>query len=421
MITNRPESARRRSLEGKSDVVIIGAGIAGSALAFELQKRSISTLLLDRRKGLDSTPRGITFQPNGLEALEKIGILDSVQQMGSAERILEVRDWNREVLLEADYGLLDHPQNYLMTADAVQVEHLLGSKAENLGAQTVWNTRFHEILWNNGIAQGVRCDVEGGPSEIKASIIVGADGPQSRVRESIGAMTKIKKYSDSFMVGLIGPVSELKDRARQYQAPGKMLGIMPAGTEATYIFYCVGNRSFEDLKREGLGRFKEEVTQAAPELTEAFRTMEAWTRIAYFTPSFIKVDPWVGNGVALLGDSAHAFHPHAGQGVNLSLQDALALADVIADSLSAGDTSAKKLVQYQSSRKMFADVIGQHAHYTSTYALSNNWLIKRLNKRALRKIQKDQKLMKEALEITAGIFTKKPGLIKQARMGGILP
>jgi 2-polyprenyl-6-methoxyphenol hydroxylase-like FAD-dependent oxidoreductase len=342
-------------------------------------------------------------------------------QMGSAERILEVRDWNRELLLEADYGLLDHPQNYLMTADAVQVEHLLGSKAENLGAQTIWNTRFHAILWNDGIAQGVRCDVEGGPSEIKASIIVGADGPQSRVRESIGATTRIKKYSDSFMVGLVGPVSELKDRARQYQAPGKMLGIMPAGEGATYIFYCVGNRSFEELKKEGLGRFKEEVTQAAPELTEAFGTTEAWTRIAYFTPSFIKVDPWVGNGVALLGDSAHTFHPHAGQGVNLSLQDALTLADVIADSLSAGDTSAKKLSQYQLSRKMFADVIGQHAHYTSTYALSNNWLIKRLNRRALRKMQKDQKLMKEALEITAGIFVKKPGLIKQARIGGILP
>src|SRR3989442_679544 len=107
-----------------------------------------------------STARGIPFEANGLEALEKIGVLENVMEMGSAERILEVRDWNREVLLEADYGLLDHPQNYLMTADAVQVEHLLGSKAENLGAQTVWNTRFHEILWNNGIAQGVRCDVE---------------------------------------------------------------------------------------------------------------------------------------------------------------------------------------------------------------------------------------------------------------------
>jgi len=65
-------------------------------------------------KGLDSTPRGITFQPNGLEALEKIGVLDSVLQMGSAERILEVKDWNGELLLEADYGLLEHPQNYIM-------------------------------------------------------------------------------------------------------------------------------------------------------------------------------------------------------------------------------------------------------------------------------------------------------------------
>ena len=408
-------------MEGKADVVIVGAGIAGSALAFELQKKNISTLLLDRRKGLDSTPRGITFQPNGLEALEKIGVLDNVLQMGSAERILEVRDWNQEVLLEADYGLLEHPQNFIMTADAVQVEHLLGYKAEDLGAQTIWNTRFQEIIWNNGTAQGVRCEVEGGPSEIRASIIVGADGPQSRVRESIGAKTKTKKYPDSFMVGLIGPVAELKDRARQYQAPGKMLGIMPAGQAATYIFYSVGHRSFEELKIEGLASFKAEVTQAAPELAEAFGAMEAWTRIAYFTPSFIKVDPWVGNGVALLGDSAHTFHPHAGQGVNLSLQDALTLADVIADALSAGDTSARRLLHYQSSRKMFADVIGQHAHYTSTYALSHNWLIKRLNRRALRKMQKNPKLMKAALEITAGIFTKKPGLIEQARIGGILP
>ena len=421
MISSRPQSPGDTNLEGKADVVIIGAGIAGSALAFELQKRNISTLLLDRRRGLDSTPRGITFQPNGLEALEKIGVLDSILRMGSAERILEVKDWNGEVLLEADYGLLEHPQNYIMTADAVQVEHLLGYKAEDLGARTVWNTRFQEIIWDNGIAQGVRCEVEGGPSEIKASIVVGADGPQSRVRESIGAATKTKKYSDSFMVGLIGPVSELKDRARQYQAPGKMLGIMPAGPGATYIFYSVGNRSFEDLKKDGLGNFKAEVTQAAPELADAFGAMEAWTRIAYFTPSFIKVDPWVGNGVSLLGDSAHTFHPHAGQGVNLSLQDALALAGVIADALSAGDTSAMKLSQYQSSRKMFADVIGQHAHYTSTYALSNNWLIKRLNRRALRKMQNNPKLMKAALEITAGIFTKKPGVIEQARIGGILP
>src|SRR5258708_12969075 len=94
------------NLEGKADVVIIGAGIAGSALAFELQKRNISTLLLDRRKGLDSTPRGITFQPNGLEALEKIGVLDSVLQMAPPERIPQAKDWTGNLLLKPTYSHL---------------------------------------------------------------------------------------------------------------------------------------------------------------------------------------------------------------------------------------------------------------------------------------------------------------------------
>jgi 2-polyprenyl-6-methoxyphenol hydroxylase-like FAD-dependent oxidoreductase len=408
-------------MEETADVVIVGAGIAGLALALELQKRNISTLLLDRRKGPDPTPRGITFQPNGLEALGKIGILDRVQHMGSAERILEIRDWNRNLLLEADYSVLDHPQNYIMTVNAVEVEQTLGYKAENLGAKPIWNAGFEEILWNNETAQGVRVNVEGEPADIRASIVVGADGPQSKVRASIGAVAKTRKYSDSFLVGLVGPARELRDRARQYQAPGKMLGIMPSGPDASYFFYCVGERRFDDLKRQGVEQFRGEVTEAAPELEEAFETVAAWTRIAYYTPSFIKVDPWVGNGVALLGDSAHTFHPHSGQGVNLSLQDALVLADVISDALKAGDTSAAKLAAYQASRKMFADVIGQHAHYTATYALSKNWLVKRLNKRALKKMQKDRKLMKSALEITAGVFSKKPGLIEQARIGGILP
>ena len=408
-------------MERKTDVVIVGAGIAGLALAFELQKRNISTILLDRRKSPDSAPRGITFQPNGLEALEKLGILDRVVQMGSVERVLEVKNWNRELLLEADYSLLDHPQNYITTVNAPQVEQLLGYKAENLGAQTVWGAGYREIIWDNGMARGVRTDFEGEIADFPASIVVGADGPQSRIRTAIGAESKITKYADSFLVGLAGPVAELTDRARQYQAPGKMLGIMPAGPDASYFFYCVGDRSFDDLKREGLGPFKTEITEAAPELQESFTDMEAWTRIAYFTPSFIRVSPWVGNGVALLGDSAHTFHPHSGQGVNLSLQDALVLAEVIGDALKSGDTSSKKLLEYQARRKMFADVIGQHAHYTAMYALSDNWLIRRLNRRALRKMQKNRKLLKKALEITAGVFSKKPGLIEQARIGGILP
>ncbi len=404
-----------------ADVVVVGAGIAALALAIELQKKGISTILVERQKSPEGIPRGLTFQPNGLAVLERLEALDRAKEVGSASQILEVKSWDGEVLLEADYGLLEHPQNYILTANATELERLLVYLAERAGAEVLWGTSFQELVLNGNRAEGVVIETDGISEEIKASVVVGADGPQSRIRTSLGAEVKTKKYPDSFLVGLAGRISGLEGRARQYQHPGKMLGIMPSGPEATYFFYCVGPRSFERVKQQGLGAFRSEVVQAAPEMADAFGGVEVWTKMAYFTPSFIHVDRWVGNGIALLGDSAHTIHPHAGQGVNLALEDAVALAETIGKCKAAGDFSQTPLLEYQKERKMRADVIGKHANYTVTYALSDNWLIKRLNKRALRKLNKDKKLQKKALEITAGIFEKKPGLVTLAKIGGILP
>ena len=404
-----------------ADVVVVGAGIAALALAIELQKKGISTILLERQKGPEGIPRGITFQPNGLAVLEKLEALGRAKEVGSASQILEVKSWEGEVLLEADYSLLEHPQNYLLTANATEIERLLVYLAEKAGAKVLWGTTFQELTQSEGRANGVVYEADGVTDQIQASVVVGADGPQSRVRTSLGSEVKTKKYPDSFLVGLVGPVPGLEGRARQYQSPGKMLGIMPSGPEATYLFHCVGPRSFDSVKKEGLGSFRTEVVQAAPEMADAFSGVEAWTKMAYFTPSYIRVKRWVGNGIALLGDAAHSFHPHAGQGVNLALEDAVALAEVIDKCKVAGDFSQMSLLPYQKERQMRADVIGKHANYTVTYALSDNWLIKRLNKRALHKLNKDKKLQKKALEITAGIFEKKPGLITLAKIGGILP
>ncbi len=404
-----------------ADVVVVGAGIAALALAIELQKKGISTILLERQKGPEGIPRGLTFQPNGLAVLEKLEALGRAKEVGSASQILEVKSWEGEGLLEADYSLLEHPQNYLLTANATEIERLLVYLAEKAGAKVLWGTTFQELTQSEGRANGVVYEADGVTDQIQASVVVGADGPQSRVRTSLGSEVKTKKYPDSFLVGLVGPVPGLEGRARQYQSPGKMLGIMPSGPDATYLFHCVGPRSFDSVKKEGLGSFRTEVVQAAPEMADAFSGVEAWTKMAYFTPSYIRVKRWVGNGIALLGDAAHSFHPHAGQGVNLALEDAVALAEVIDKCKVAGDFSQTSLLPYQKERQMRSDVIGKHANYTVTYALSDNWLIKRLNKRALHKLNKDKKLQKKALEITAGIFEKKPGLITLAKIGGILP
>ena len=404
-----------------ADVIIVGAGVTGLALALALRQRNISTLLLDSRKNVESVPRGLTLQPNGLAALEKLGALDKVRENGVETRILEIRDSHGNVLLEADYGLLNHPQNYILTTNAAELDLFLRYKAEQSGAQVIWEAELEELQRNNGQVQGVNFTTDNGSDQATASVVVGADGAHSMIRDSMGVKVETKKYPDSFITGLAGPVSELQGRARQYQDPGVMLGVMPASSETTFFFYSVGQRSFDQVKKEGIDEVKKELTSLAPETAQAFANVRAWTRLAYFTPTYTKVERWVDNGVALLGDSAHSFHPHAGQGLNLSLQDALVLAEVIEKAIKAGDVSMKSLLEYQTRQKMYADVIGMHADYSARYALSGNWLIKRLNKRALRKLSKNKELLKETLEIVAGVFEKKPGIIKLARIGGLLP
>ena len=410
------------------DVAIVGAGVTGLALAIALREKNVSTVLLDARRNMETVPRGLTLQPNGLEALDRLGLLGKVTNGGEKIQVFEIRSPDGKTLLEADYGLLDHPQNYLMTVNASELDLALRYKAEQTGAEVVWGAAFLDLIRNNGEVQGLSFETKEGKEQINASVIVGADGSQSPVRAAMGSKVSTKKYPDSFIAGLAGPgegyarsIQGFRGRARQYQDTGLMLGLMPAAQNCTYFFYSVGSRSFDDIKKAGLQALQKELVQIAPESRDAFSSIQAWTRIGYFTPNYSRVDRWVDDGVALLGDSAHTFHPHAGQGLNLSLQDSLVLAEVIRKGLDGHDTSLRTLREYETRQKMYAEVIGMHADYSARFALSRSWLIKRLNRRVLRKLSRDKDLLKETLEIVAGIFTKKPGIIKLARMGGILP
>lgn len=410
------------------DVAIVGAGVTGMALALALREKGVSTVLLDARRKIETVPRGLTLQPNGLAALDKLGVLDRISSGGEKIQVFEIRNPEGKLLLEADYSLLDHPQNYLITVNASDLDLALRYKAEQSGAKVIWGAGFLDLVQTDGQVQGLSFETEQGKDQIIASVVVGADGSQSPVRAAMGSRVDMKKYSDSFITGLAGPVDDrprslrsLQGRACQYQDPGLMLGLMPAAQNSTYFFYSVGGRSFDDLKKAGVEEMQKELTRIAPEAKEAFVSIQAWTRIGYSTPSYSKVDHWVNHGVALLGDSAHTFHPHAGQGLNLSLQDSLVLADVISKGLEAHDTSAKVLGGYETRQKMYAEVIGMHADYSARFALSRNWLVKRLNRRVLKKLSQDKELLKETLEIVAGVFEKKPGIVRLARMGGILP
>ena len=133
-------------MEQDVDVVVVGAGIPSLALAVLLRDQGIGTLLLDARRNIDSIPRGLTLQPNGLDAVDQLGLLDDTLKLGRPVQVFEIRDWKGNLLLEADYGLLDDPHNYLITINGTELELMLRYQAERKGVEVLWGARFKELV-----------------------------------------------------------------------------------------------------------------------------------------------------------------------------------------------------------------------------------------------------------------------------------
>src|SRR5262245_59343601 len=148
------------------DVAIVGAGVTGLALAIALREKNVSTVLLDARRNLETVPRGLTLQPNGLEALDKLGLLGKVTNGGEKIQIFEIVGRDGKTLLDADYGLLEHPRNYLMTVNASDLDLALRYKADQAGAEVIWGAAFLDLVRVSGQVQGLSYETKEGKEQI---------------------------------------------------------------------------------------------------------------------------------------------------------------------------------------------------------------------------------------------------------------
>ena len=107
------------------DAVIVGGGIGGLALGCRLANNRRSVLILEARSGISPSQRGLTLQPNGLEALQKLGLLERTIRIGTRSDIVAWYEIAGGLLANLDYSLLEHPQNYLLTVVPSELEQVL--------------------------------------------------------------------------------------------------------------------------------------------------------------------------------------------------------------------------------------------------------------------------------------------------------
>jgi 2-polyprenylphenol 6-hydroxylase len=166
----------------------------------------------------------------------------------------------------------------------------------------------------------------GDGQKLDCDLLVGADGPDSAVRNLLGLEAQQVPYEETAVVANFATESGHGEAARQWFREDGVLAWLPLPGQRISIVWSARTAVAEELAALEPRDFERRVRDAG---RSVLGDLELISGVARFPLRAIRVERAVAPGAALIGDAAHAVHPLAGQGVNLGFQDARVLADEI--------------------------------------------------------------------------------------------
>lgn len=176
-------------------------------------------------------------------------------------------------------------------------------------------------------AERARIELEGGTA-LEGDLLVGADGPDSRVRSAFGIEAEAQAYDESAVVAHFACERPHEGIARQWFRRDGVLAWLPLPGERISIVWSAPQAVAAELAALAPAALEARVAEAG---AGVLGRLSLISTVASFPLRLIRVPDPVKPGVALVGDAAHAVHPLAGQGVNLGFQDARCLASLLAE------------------------------------------------------------------------------------------
>ncbi|MEO8499529.1 MAG: NAD(P)/FAD-dependent oxidoreductase [Vicinamibacteria bacterium] len=347
----------------ETDVLIVGGGVAGSALACALRDSGYWVVLVEQRKGLLDTARGDHLQPCTVDALARWGVLGRFLERGAGRRIgHEFRSETGETLLKADYSELPIPHPYFLVYnhDLIAETFLeIASEGSNFDLFKPVVAREFKVV--DGRIRSLKIRANDEDVLIKPHIVVGADGSNSIVRSTLNFATFEHPYRYP-MVALFGKrPSRLRpeDYFFRYSGPEGVLVIQQRMDDQIKVTLPVGSEGIAWWKKST----KEERALALMKRADVLKCFDS--EVAGFYPvRMIHAIDYVSGNAVLVGDAAHSVHPARGQGLNMGIASLPALIEAlptVAD-VSSAEKVRLALLQYQRRQKPLSDRIIARNH-----------------------------------------------------------
>lgn len=332
---------------------IAGCGPAGAMLGLLLARSGVDVLVLEKHGDFLRDFRGDTIHPSTVQLIDELGLAEGFRQLPlrHAATLGAVTDEGEYTL--ADFRRLPRPYNSLVFLPQWDFLDFLTGHAERLASfELRKRARVSGVISTGGRVTGLRYRAtDGAERQVRADLVVAADGRDSTVRRSAGLRP----------VELGAPVDVLWFRfSRVDTDPALAFGRLSAGRllvlidrgEHWQVGYVIRKGGAERIRERGIGALRRSVGELAPFLSDRVAEIADWDDVKLLRVQVNRLRRWWRPGVLCIGDAAHAMSPVGGVGINLAIQDAVAAANILSRPLRDRRLRAHQLAAVQLRRTL---------------------------------------------------------------------
>ncbi|MFF0131714.1 FAD-dependent monooxygenase [Streptomyces mirabilis] len=353
------------------DVLVVGAGPTGLALAAQLHTFGAAFRIVDRSLDRVREPRALAIQPRTLEALAPFGVTDELIRRGNPAMQLRMHLPRRVVQVPLfDIGLADTAYPFLLFLSQAETENVL---SEHLSGQGVDVERGTELVGLERTGSSIICRLRRGDGieeALEATYVVGCDGAHSTVRAEAGIGFEGYAYPQTFLLADLEVDGLEPGAVHTYMAGAGVLFFFPLGSPATWRMLT--------MRPPGAPG-----TEVSLGLLQEITDRYVGDRLALRDPVWMTDFHLHNRGAAhyrsgpffLAGDAAHIHSPAGAQGMNTGIQDALNLGWKLA-LMGRGRAPAEWLETYEAERAPVGRNVLRFTDRAFTIGTSSNPVIR---------------------------------------------